>query len=309
MPIRQAGRSRVGPAPPRRRRCACRLSRDQCEHAPPEVRAREGRILLRLGRQQTADLVVQLVVRVGVRPAAHGQPLRSLVAIPGLLGRAGHLHDVVALCAERRQKVRQGQVVLGSLHPAPGQSLRARGNGAPVRLTDQQHPAGLEAPAQQVEGARHPAADPRRAHARRDVHGLVDDVAGRVGLDEPDRVAHTELIGAGPGVGDEVGVEVHAQPGDPVIARPGGQQLTGPAGQVEDARAGRQVERGTEGGELSLGQGVVDAVVGLTDGEDAEVEHDGAPCPSRSARRGADGSGTTRRPRRRSPPDPAPSST
>src|SRR2546423_9912320 len=53
------------------------------------------------------ELAGQLVVRVGVQPAAHGPPLRGDVPVPAVLVGEDHLDQVPAELAEQRDQARQ----------------------------------------------------------------------------------------------------------------------------------------------------------------------------------------------------------
>ncbi len=134
-------------------------------------------------------------------------------------------------------------------------------------------PPGAQAPLEEFDGAGDSPADPRGADTGCDVDLLVSGVARGVGVDERDLVGDAELLGAESCLLGEQLAHVDAGADDAVIACPGAQHLPRTAAEVEDAGSRFQTQRGAEGGELLGCDRVVDAVSGLSDGEDAWDVH------------------------------------
>src|SRR6266496_5461006 len=84
----------------RSRRRPPRSAVHQREHAPAQVLALIPGVPGRPGGELRAQLAGQLVIGVGVEPAADVQPLRRGVAVPAVLVGEHHLHDIAAESAE-----------------------------------------------------------------------------------------------------------------------------------------------------------------------------------------------------------------
>ena len=215
-----------------------------------------------------ANLVRELVFGVGVKPAAHGEPLGRLVAVPAVLVGQHHFHDVAAEAAERGEQFRQQEKVgdRGGMAP-PGHLIGWR-HLPPVGLADEDDPSGAQTPLQQFDGAGHAPADPGGADTGGHMDLLVSHKAGGIAMDETDLVGHAEFHGPALRLFGEQRAQVDAHAGNAVIAGPGAQHLPGTAAEVEHAGARFQTQGRAEGGELFGGERVVDAVRAFGDGED-----------------------------------------
>jgi hypothetical protein len=58
-----------------------------------------------------SNIFRELVVGIGFKPSAHGEPLGRFVSVPAVLVCQNHFHDVVAKVAERREKFRKQEKV------------------------------------------------------------------------------------------------------------------------------------------------------------------------------------------------------
>ena len=241
----------------------------QREHAPAQVFPRAGGVAHGFRGELGANLVRELVFGVGVKPAAHGEPLGRLVAVPAVLVGQHHFHDVAAESAERGEQFRQQEKVgdRGGL-TAPGH-IFARRQLPPVGLADEDDSARAQTPLQQFDGAGHAPADPGGADTGGHSDLLVSDEAGSIAMEEPDLIGHAEFHGPVLRLLGEQRAQVDACAGDAVIARPGTQHLPGTAAEVEHSGACFQTQGRAEGGELFRGEGVVDAVGTFGDGEDS----------------------------------------
>jgi hypothetical protein len=167
------------------------------EDAPAEMLTRRARVASGLAGQLLAHLRRQLVVRVGVEPAAQVEPLGRDVPIPAVLVGQHHLHDVVPEALELTDQVRQWDEVGDGGGVAVPRGVLVRRDQPPVGLVDQQHAARAQAAAKQLGRSGDAVADPRGADARRQIDGLVRHVAGGVTVHELDAVVDTELERAG----------------------------------------------------------------------------------------------------------------
>jgi hypothetical protein len=81
--------------------------RHQREHAPAQVFTRVSGVAPGFRGQLGSNLFRELVVGIGFKPSAHGEPLGRLVSVPAVLVGQNHFNDVVAEAAERREELRK----------------------------------------------------------------------------------------------------------------------------------------------------------------------------------------------------------
>src|SRR5512143_2411386 len=74
------------------------------EHTPAQVFTRVSGVALGFRGQFGSNIFRELVVRIGFKPSAHGEPFGRLVSVPAVLVSQNHFNDVVAKVAERREK-------------------------------------------------------------------------------------------------------------------------------------------------------------------------------------------------------------
>src|SRR5512138_2709874 len=76
----------------------------QREHTPAQVFTRVSGIALGFRGQLGSNIFRELIVGIGFKPSAHGEPFGRLVSVPAVLVSQHHFNDVVAKAAERSEK-------------------------------------------------------------------------------------------------------------------------------------------------------------------------------------------------------------
>ena len=93
------------------RSAGCLLASHKCKHAPAEVLARIGNVAHRLCGKLVANLCGKVVVRVGLKPVAHGQPL-------GRLSLGSHIRHISLQALQRGELPDAALATLAALLPA-----------------------------------------------------------------------------------------------------------------------------------------------------------------------------------------------
>src|SRR5512138_1716209 len=76
----------------------------QREHTPAQVLTRVSGVALGFGGQLGSNLFRHLVIGIGFKPSAHGEPFGRLISVPTVLVSQNHFNDVIAKVAEQREK-------------------------------------------------------------------------------------------------------------------------------------------------------------------------------------------------------------
>ncbi len=149
----------------------------------------------RRGGQLLANLRCEVIVRIGLQPAAHCQPFRRFITIPALLGRPApsppRRSPGSPKWATSAGSVRKSS---GDCAPQATASSAVAGRLRAPWLADKQHAAWGKALLQQLDCACHPPPIPRGPHAGGNIARLAGDISAGILVHKGYPVAYPELL-------------------------------------------------------------------------------------------------------------------